>query len=67
MEKVEEYCARAAECRSMANRARSPEDRAMLVNMAATRESLAANRQAHIDRLARMDKLESRGRGLDPR
>ena len=59
MKKVEDYRAHAAECRSMADRARSPEDRAMLMNMAATWESLAFDRQAHIERQARMDKLES--------
>jgi hypothetical protein len=66
MKKVEDYRAHAAECRSMANRAPSPGDRVMLMNMAATWESLAADRQAHIDRQARMDKLESGAAGSIP-
>jgi hypothetical protein len=44
MKKVEDYRAHAGECRLMANRSRSPEDKAMLMNMAATWESLAADR-----------------------
>lgn len=59
MKKVEDYRAHADECRIMANRARSPEDKAMLMNMAATWASLAVDRLAHVDRLARMDKLEN--------
>jgi hypothetical protein len=66
MEKVKDYCAHADECRSMANRARSPGDKAMLVNVAATWESLAVDRLAHIDRLARMDKLENEAPTSDP-
>jgi hypothetical protein len=45
MTKVKDYRAHADGCRTMANRARSPEDKAMLMNMAATWESLAADRQ----------------------
>jgi hypothetical protein len=41
MKKIEDYRDHAAECPSLANRARSPEDKAMLLNMAATWESLA--------------------------
>jgi hypothetical protein len=55
MKKVEDYRAHADECRSLANRANSPEDKALLMNMAATWESLAP----HMDRLARMEKLEN--------
>jgi hypothetical protein len=43
MKKVEDYRAHADECRLMANRARSPEDKAMLMNMAATWASLAVD------------------------
>jgi hypothetical protein len=60
MNKIEDYRAHADECRSMARRARSPEDKAMLMNMAATWESLAVNRLAHLDRQARIAKLEER-------
>jgi hypothetical protein len=63
MKKVEDYRAHADECRSMANHARSPEDKAMLMNMAATWESLAVDRQAHLDRLARIAELEERALG----
>jgi hypothetical protein len=48
MKKVEDYRAHADECRRMADQARSPEDKAMLMNMAATWESLAADRQKRI-------------------
>jgi hypothetical protein len=51
MKKVGEYRAHADECRSMANRSRSTEDKAMLLNMAATWESLALDRQARIEKL----------------
>jgi hypothetical protein len=44
---------------SMADRARTPEDKDMLMNMAATWESLAVDRQAHIERQTRLDKLEN--------
>jgi hypothetical protein len=48
MNKVEDYRAHAAVCRAMASRSRTPEDKAMLMNMAATWESLAADRQKRI-------------------
>jgi hypothetical protein len=48
MKKVEDYRAHADECRSMANRARMPDEKSMLMNMAATWESLAVDREAHI-------------------
>jgi hypothetical protein len=50
MKKVEGYRAHADVCRSMPDRARSPQDKAMLMNMAATWDSLAAERQAQITR-----------------
>ena len=55
MKKVEDYRQHANECRLMANRARSPDEKAMLLNMATTWDSLAVDRQAHIDRQKRMD------------
>jgi hypothetical protein len=57
MIKVEGYRAHADVCRSMADYARSPEDKAMLMNMAATWDSLAADREAHIARRERMASL----------
>ena len=54
MKKVEDYRAHAVECRLMANRARSPEDKAMLMNMAATWESLAVDREARQKRTAEL-------------
>jgi hypothetical protein len=64
MKKIEDYHAHAAECRSMAHRARSPEDKAMLMNMAATWESLAIDRHRNIARQARIDELEKRAAAL---
>jgi len=60
MKKVCEYRAHADECRTLANRAHSPEDRALIMNMAAMWESLAVDRQRNIARQARMDELEKR-------
>jgi hypothetical protein len=40
-------------------RAHSPTDRAMLMNMAATWESLAADRQTHIARQERMGAVDN--------
>jgi hypothetical protein len=59
MTKVEDYRAHAQECRSMGDRARSDKDRAMLMNMAATWESLAVDRETHIAQQNRMAKLEN--------
>jgi hypothetical protein len=58
MKKIEDYRGHAEECRLMANRARSPEDKAMLTNMAATWESLVDEREANIARQKRMAELE---------
>ncbi len=43
----------------MANRARSADETAMLLNMAATWESLAVDREAHIARQEPMAELEN--------
>jgi hypothetical protein len=48
MKKVEEYRWHADECRGMANRTRSPRERDMLINMAATWDSLAVDRQRRV-------------------
>jgi hypothetical protein len=66
MKKIEDYHAHAAECRSMANRAGSPEDKAMLMNMAATWESLAIDRHRNIARQVRIDELEKRAAASIP-
>jgi hypothetical protein len=66
MKKIEDYHAHAAECRSMADRARSPEDKAMLMNMAATWESLAVDRHRNIARQVRIDELEKRAAASIP-
>jgi hypothetical protein len=63
MKKVEDYRQHADECRSLANRSRSPDERDMLLNMAGTWGLLAADRQAHIERLKRLADLESRTAG----
>jgi hypothetical protein len=60
LHKIEDYRAHSDECRSMARRARSPEDKAMFMNMPATWESLCVDRQAHIEPQARIAKLEER-------
>jgi hypothetical protein len=61
MKKVEDYRQHAAECRIMANRTRRSENKDMLMNMAATWESLAVNRETQIARQRRMAKFEEAG------
>ena len=58
MKKVEDYRQYADECRTMANRSRSPVEREMLLNMARTWGSLAADREAHIARQKRLTALD---------
>jgi hypothetical protein len=64
VKKVEDYRQHANECRSMANRFRSPEERAMLLNMATTWDSLAVDHEAPIERQKRLAAFE---RGSDGR
>ena len=59
MKKVEDYRKHVDECRAMAGRSRSPEERQMLLNMADTWESLAVNREGQIARQKRMAAIES--------
>jgi hypothetical protein len=66
MKKIEDYHAHAGECRSMANRARAPEDKAMLMNMAATWESLAIDWHRNIARQVRINELEKRAAASIP-
>jgi hypothetical protein len=63
MKKVEDYRQHAQECRLLGRRARSPDERAMLMNMADTWESLAADRVAQI---ARQQRLAEPARGSIP-
>jgi hypothetical protein len=67
MKKVEDYRQHAGECRSMANRSRSPEEREMLLNMARTWDSLATERVTQLERKKRIASLEeTAGRGSIP-
>jgi hypothetical protein len=50
MQTIEQYRQHGEECRAMARRSRSPEERAMLLNMAKTWDDLAAYRAAQIAR-----------------
>ncbi len=59
MKKIEDYRAHADECRSLANRAGLPTNRDMLMNMAMTWDSLAADRQARIARQERIAALDA--------
>jgi hypothetical protein len=58
MKKIEDYRQHADECRSLANRSRSAEERDMLLNMAQTWDSLAVDRGTHIARQKRLADLE---------
>lgn len=57
MKKASEYKEHAEECRALARRSKSPEDRDMLLNMAATWDSLAENRLKATERQQRLAKL----------
>jgi hypothetical protein len=59
MKKVEDYRQHAVECRQMANRSRSPEERAMLSNMADTWQSLASDREAQLARQTGLAAIET--------
>ena len=50
MEKIIDYHRHAEECRALATRARSPEEKQMLMNMAASWEELAKARQRTLAR-----------------
>jgi hypothetical protein len=58
MKKVSEYREHAEECRTLARRSKAPEDREMLLNMAATWDSLAEERIKTAERQERLAKLE---------
>jgi hypothetical protein len=66
MEKIEAYRKHAEECRTLAERARSPDEREMLLNMAETWEVLATARMAQISQQQRMKNIAA-GPGGDDR
>jgi hypothetical protein len=57
MEKVEDYRSHAEECRTMARRARSAQERDMLLNMARTWDDLSIHRAEQIARQKRIRAL----------
>jgi hypothetical protein len=59
MEKVEDYRSHAEECRTMARRAPSPQERDMLLNMARTWDDLSIHRAEQIARQKRIAALLS--------
>jgi hypothetical protein len=54
MQTTEQYRQHGDECRAMARRSRSPEERAMLLKIAETWDELATHREAQIARQQRM-------------
>ena len=54
MQKAEDFRKHAQECRAKAKRARSPEDRGILLNMAQAWEDLAASRVRQFSQRERM-------------
>jgi hypothetical protein len=64
MKKVEDYRQHASECRSLANRARSQEEREMLLKMAGTWDSLAADRMEHLARQKRVAAFDNGGQSI---
>ena len=59
MKKASEYKEHAEECRALSRRSKSPEDREMLLNMAATWDALAESRLKTTERQRRLAKLET--------
>jgi hypothetical protein len=66
MEKVESYRKHAEECRTLAQRPRSLDEREMLLNMAKTWEDLATARMAQISQQQRLKDIAA-GPGGDDR
>jgi hypothetical protein len=58
MRKIEDYRKHAEECRLMLARSRTEDERQMLLNMAATWESLARDREEQIARQQRIKQLD---------
>jgi len=63
MRKVEEYRRHAFECKQLAITSSNEEARRQLLEMAETWESLARDREQQIARSARIDALETNGKG----
>jgi hypothetical protein len=59
MKKASEYREHAEECRVMGRRAREPDHKTMLAEMAETWDNLAGQRQEHLARLKRIAALEA--------
>ena len=59
MRKIEDYRKHAEECRELARGAKSEEHRTMLLNMVATWEGLARDREEQIARQSRLSVLDS--------
>ena len=55
MKKVSEYLSHVEECRTLARRARAPQDREMLLNMTASWESLAEAREKQLNKKASVE------------
>jgi hypothetical protein len=67
MERLQTSSGHADECRSLANRSRSAEERDMLLNMAQNWDLLAVDRVAHIARQKRLAELARGSRSLAAR
>jgi hypothetical protein len=65
MQKVESYRKHAEECRTLAERARSSDEREMLLNMAKTWEGLATARMAQVSQQQRMKDIAAGSGGDD--
>jgi hypothetical protein len=65
MQKVEDYRRHAEECRDLADRSRSPEEREMLLNMAHTWENLATNRLSQFAQQRRVKNIAAGPAGDD--
>ena len=59
MKKASEYREHAAECRAMASRANPPQREMLLINMTATWEGLADDREKQIARQKRITVLDT--------
>ena len=66
MRKIEDYRKHAEECRLMLARSRTEDERQMLLNMAATWESLAKDREDQIARQQRLKQLDDLKPDGDP-
>jgi hypothetical protein len=65
MQKVHDYRRHAEECRTLAQRARSQDEREMLLNMGKTWEDLATARAAQISQQQRMKDIAAGPGAID--